>query len=58
MGSYPSTFIPLERWIETGIAQLKNIQNKYEPGSFEHRLGDFYLAVWPKVVKLFWEGRA
>lgn len=56
-GSYASRVVPLDRWIEQGVEQIKLIQSKYEPGTFEHGLGDFYAHVWPKLVPLFWEGK-
>lgn len=55
-GSYASRIIPLERWVEQGLYQLNLIQSKYPKGSWAYTLGDYYKAIWPHVVGLFWEG--
>ncbi len=56
-GSPQQRDVPLDRYIETGLAQLELIQSRYEPGTFEYELGTFYRGAWPHLVGLFWEGK-
>lgn len=56
-GSFPSKFIPLERWIENGLEEIALIQSQFEEDSPEWQLGERYKHIWPHLVGLFWEGR-
>ncbi len=56
-GSAQERDVPLDRYIQTGLAQLRLIQSRQKPDSFAWTLGEFYMHAWPKLVALFWEGK-
>lgn len=52
-GSEESKLVNLDRHIEAGIEQLRLLQSEFPIGSWEYRLGDFYISVWSRAVFLF-----
>lgn len=56
-GSLASKIISLDRWVQQGLEQINLLQSRYDVGSEEWELGEYYKTIWPHVVGYFWEGK-